>query len=104
MTAPGDDAPEDCADSPKILARASAYRLCFSSRSRFCLARSSSGVCSASPEAASSSSSGWPSERVAMLPAAELEPLLATIGLRLRTFTCGLRSVVTEGTRSFAWM
>lgn len=88
VTAPGDEAPDDGADSPKILALASSYRRCFSSRSRFCRARICSGVGCGSLGASSSSSS---TESWAMPVTGSR---LATTGLRLRTLTCGLKAEV----------
>jgi hypothetical protein len=80
VTAPGDDVPDDGFDSPKILALASSYRRCFSSLSRFCFARISSGLNGTSFLGSLSSSSESPD-----MPAAA--PRLAMTGFRLSTLT-----------------
>lgn len=90
---PGDEAPEDGFDSPKILALASSYRRFFSSLSCFCFARISSGLIGTSLFASLSSSN----ERLD-IPA--VASRLAMLGFRLSTLTCGLNGVV-RGTPEF---
>lgn len=77
---------------PKSLCRASSYFFCFSSLSSRAFCCRSSNVITTFPESCSSSSSS--SSRLSCCnPIESTAPAALGVGLRLRTFTAGLKSV-----------